>query len=149
MKENRHKDLGRYRLEKAFRNLSIARENYQIGFYDEAVTKSYYAILTAMRSVLSLKHLDSKRHEGVIRLFNEHFIKEKLFPKDFNKIVSKMKNLREDADYGDFVEITKETAIQEIENAEKFLKKTEEVFIDILRQTNHANKKSNSKIHKS
>ncbi len=132
MKENHHKDLARHRLEKAYYNLSVARANYEQGFYQDTITKSYYAILTAMRALLALIHRDSKRHDGVITLFHKHFVKENLFPKEFNKIITQMKKLREEADYGDYVEVTKGEATDEIQQAEKFLKKVEEVLIKLL-----------------
>ena len=132
MKENRHKDLARHRLQKALRNLSVARENLQLGFYEEAVAKSYYAILSAMRALLALRHLDSKRHEGVIILFHKHFVKEKMFPVRFNKIITRLKKLREDADYGDYVSISRETAEREMENSEEFVKAAESVLVRIL-----------------
>ena len=132
MKENRHKELARHRMEKALRNLSIARETFHLGFYEEAISKSYYAILTAMRALLALRHVDSKRHEGVITLFHKHYVKEELFPKKFNKIITKLKKLREDADYGDYVAISREVAEMEIQNSEEFLKNAESVIAQIL-----------------
>lgn len=132
MKTNRHKDLARHRMEKAARNLSMARENFVLGHYDESVVKSYYVVLTAMRALLALLHMDSHRHEGVIALFHQHLINEKLFPKDFNRKIPKLKKLREDADYGDFVTVSKEEAQDEIRNAEDFLRAAEEAFVKLL-----------------
>ena len=57
-----------------------------------------------MRALLALKHHDSHRQEGVITLFHKMLIQTGQFPKDFNRIIIKIKSLREDADYGDFVE---------------------------------------------
>ena len=128
MKENYHKDIARYRLRRATESLSAARENYYLGNYHIAVSQSYYCILTVMRALLALKHVDSHRQEGVITLFHKHYVRPKLFPKDFNKMIKNMKTLREEADYGDFVEITKATAEAEIAHAERFLKVAEEVF---------------------
>ena len=138
MKENHHKELARYRLEKANRNLMSARQAFHLGNYDDAVSRSYYCILTTMRALLALHHQDSQRHEGVITLFNKYFIQPKLFPRDINKIIHKMKSLREDADYGDFIEITGEIAEKEIRKAEVFMKNAEEIFSIFLTDTkNH------------
>ena len=123
-------------MEKAFRNLSIARETFHLGFYEEAVAKSYYAILTAMRALLALRHVDSKRHEGVITLFHKYYVKEELFPKKFNKVITKLKKLREDADYGDYIAITGNVAEFEIQNCEEFLKIAESVIARMLSAKN-------------
>lgn len=132
MNENPHKDLARHRMDKAFRNLSIARENFHLGFYDEAVTKCYYAVITTMRAFLALMHLDSQQHDGVIKLFHQHFIKEKMFPREFTKIITELKEIREDADYGDYVTIFEEDAQEEIEHAEQFLRTADAVLAKLL-----------------
>ena len=119
MTENHHKDVARHRIEKAEANLSAGRQ-------------SYYCILTAMRALLALKHHDSHRQEGVITLFHKHLIQTQQFPKDFNRVIIKIKSLREDADYGDFVEIAKEQAFEKMGKAENFLKKAEQVFVKLL-----------------
>jgi uncharacterized protein (UPF0332 family) len=132
MIENQHAALANFRMEKAAHNLRVARQNYQLGQFEEAVSKSYYSILTAMRALNALHHRDSHRHEGVITLFHELFVKPRVFPKDFNRTIRKLKGLREDADYGDFVEVSKEQAEGAIEEAEKFLKRADEVLVNML-----------------
>jgi uncharacterized protein (UPF0332 family) len=59
-------------------------------------------------------------------------VKRNLFPRGFGRIVSQLKKQREDADYGDFIEITKEQAEREIGNAEEFLKAAEKSLVDML-----------------
>ncbi len=132
MTDNYHKDIARHRLAKAHENLSAARVLFQQGLYRHAVSESYYTILTAMRSLLAVLHLDSHRHEGVITLFHQHLVRTKKFPRDFNKTIPKMKKLREDATYADKVIVTGEEAAEEIEQAEKFLKAADEVIGRLL-----------------
>ncbi len=132
MKENYRKDLARYRMQKASDNLSAARQNYQLGNFQIAISLSFYSVLTAMRALLALKHLDSHRQEGVITLFHKHFVHEERFPKHFNRLIKRLKSLREDVDYGDFVEVTQDEAAQEMKNAEEFLRKAEEIFVKML-----------------
>ena len=132
MKENQHAELARHRMEKAGHNLRVARQNFHLGQFEEAISKSYYCILTAMRALIALHHRDSHRHEGVIILFHKLFVQPKLFPKDFNRVIRRLKTLRENADYGDFVEISKQEATEGIQKAEEFLKRAEEVLVRIL-----------------
>jgi uncharacterized protein (UPF0332 family) len=42
--------------------------------------------------------------------------------------LAKAKDLREDADYGDFVEITREDALIQLDRARKFVKESENVL---------------------
>ena len=127
-------DLARHRFEKATRNLTMARDALALGHLEEAVGRSYYCIFTAMRSLLALKKLDSKSHKGVIALFGRHFIKENLFPRDFHNMISEAKDIREKAEYGDFVKVPKETAARHVSNAELFLNKVGDVLRTLLVQ---------------
>ena len=132
MKENYHKDVAKYRMDRALENLASARRNFHIGDYKLSVSQSYYSILNAMRALLALKHVESHRHSGVITLFHKHYISTNLFPKEFNKVIRNMKLIREEADYGDFVEITKKMAEDEIAKAERFFRAAEVVFTELL-----------------
>ena len=132
MKENRHLALARHRLQRAADSLTGARQNYVIGNFRIAVSQSYYRILTAMRALLALRHVDSHLQEGAITLFHKHYVQKRLFPKEVNKVIKDMKTLREEADYGDFVEVTKEMAEREIKHAEGFFKAAEIAFARLL-----------------
>lgn len=98
MSDKQRVNLAQYRIEKAERQLTIAKKAFEDEFFDESVSKSYYSILTAMRAMLSVKGFDSQRHEGVITLFHKHFVKEGSFPNTFNVIITQLKKRREDAD---------------------------------------------------
>lgn len=132
MKNGPNTALARYRYEKALQILGSARDTFVLGHYDTTVGRSYYAIFTAMRALLATKRIDSKKHSVVIALFNQHFIKEKLLPAGFYKIINEAKNIREQADYGDFVNVSRQTAKTHLDNAENFLKEVEKVLRKIL-----------------
>ena len=53
----------------------------------------------AQRALLLLKELEPRSHEGVLRLFGLHFVKNGPFEAADSHIVSKMMKLREEADY--------------------------------------------------
>lgn len=70
MYEKHQIDLAIYRLDKAKQRLSSAQVLLVAGSFADSIGRSYYAIFTAARSLLALKGLDSKRHSGVVALFN-------------------------------------------------------------------------------
>ena len=70
---------------------------------------------------MALKEVDSKRHSGVIALFNEHFIKPNLLPKEIYRIITSAKDNRERADYEDYVEFSKEEAEEQLKKAKEFV----------------------------
>jgi uncharacterized protein (UPF0332 family) len=117
--------LAAYRKQKAKDILGEARDSLQHKHYGLSVTRSYYAMFTAAKALLALKEMDASKHSGVIALFNQHIVRTDLFPKEIGKFLTKAKDLREEADYGDFVEITENDARTQLERAQIFVKEAE------------------------
>jgi len=107
-----------------------------MGRYENSVGRAYYSIFSAMRALLALKEVDSKSHAGVFALFNQHFVKHKLFPRGFSKMIREAKQVREKADYGDFEHVSKDIAARHIENAEIFLQRVDTVMRQMIVKAN-------------
>lgn len=118
-------NLANYRMEKAKENLQESEDAFKQDHFGMSVNRSYYAMFTSARAILALRELDSSKHSGVIALFSQHIIKPGLFPRELGRFLRKAKRIREDADYGDFVEITREDAEAQLEHAKKFVEKAE------------------------
>ena len=131
-------NLAIYRMQKAKEILIEARDNLNQKHYGLSVNRSYYAMFAAARAILALKEVDSSKHSGVIALFNQHIVKAQLFPKETSKFLSKAKDIREDADYGDFVEITEEDAQTQIKRAIRFVEDAEKTIQDMIRRAENA-----------
>ena len=113
-------NLAGYRMEKAKEILDDAEYVFQKSRFMVSVNRSYYAMFTAARALLALEEKDSSKHSGVISLFNQWIVKPGKFSKNISRFLVKAKALREDADYGDFVKITKEDGRIQLERAKKF-----------------------------
>jgi len=131
-------NLAMYRMQKAKEILIEAKDNLNQKHYGLSVNRSYYAMFAAARAILALKEIDSSKHSGVIALFNQHIVKAELFPKETSKFLPKAKDIREDADYGDFVEITEEDAQTHIRRAIRFVKDAEKTIQDMIRGPENA-----------
>ncbi len=118
-------DLANHRIQKAKEVIIEAEDNFNQKHYGLSINRSYYAMFTDTKALLALKEMDSKKHSGIIALFNQYIVKEGLFSKDISKYLSKAKDIQEDTDYGDFIEITKEDAEIHIERAKEFVKEIE------------------------
>jgi uncharacterized protein (UPF0332 family) len=53
----------------------------------DSISRTYYAIFTAARAIMALKELDSKKHSGVIALFNQHLVKSGILSVSASKII--------------------------------------------------------------
>jgi len=126
------KALADYRIERAKEILVEAKDTLKQNHYKLSVNRSYYAMFTAAKALLALKEKDSSKHSGVISLFNKYIIKDSLFPKKLSKYLPKAKDLREDADYVDFINITKDDAKLQLERAAEFIKEAEKTISKML-----------------
>lgn len=114
-------DLAKYRLEVSQEKLDSARVLLKSKKYKDSVSRSYYAMFAAARSLLATKGLDSTKHSGVISLLNQHFVKQNILDKTFGRILAEAKDAREGSDYGDFVIVSPEEAELQLKNAEFFV----------------------------
>jgi len=126
------KALADYRIERAKEIFVEAKDTLKQKHYKLSVNRSYYAMFTAAKALLALKEKDSAKHSGVISLFSRYIIKNNLFPKKLSKYLPKAKDLREDADYVDFINITKENANLQLERAAEFIKEAEKTLLKML-----------------
>ncbi|MDA8210428.1 MAG: HEPN domain-containing protein [Clostridia bacterium] len=120
------KDLALHRLQSAKDRLRVAEELLERGHYLDAASKAYYAIFQAARAVLATLKLDSRKHSGVISMFNLHFVKSGILPKEFRKIIVSAQDLRLASDYDDFYIISKDEALTTVDDATRFIQGIEE-----------------------
>lgn len=116
MKEKNKKENILEELQRAMRAMGAANLLFNNGFLNDALSRLYYFLLYNIRALLLTKGFEPKSHEGALRLFALHFVKERLFVAKDSHIFSKLMKYREEADYNpsyvftreDFVEFKKE-----------------------------------------
>jgi uncharacterized protein (UPF0332 family) len=126
--DERTTDLVRYRMQNSKEKLGAAKILLENDKLKDSISRSYYAMFTAARALLATKHLDSSKHTGVVSLFNQHFVKEGIVANDFGRMLMKGKDLRQDGDYKDFIEISMEEAQEQYSNAEQFIGQIEDTL---------------------
>jgi uncharacterized protein (UPF0332 family) len=108
-------------LKNALEKLETARILYENARYDDAVSRAYYGAFHAMTAALLSKDLSYSSHGQVIGAFNREFIKTGIFPKQYTSIIQALFDDRQIGDYGIFVKISKNTAREHINKAEKMI----------------------------
>ena len=122
------KELITRRLSRAYKNLEVARSLLADEFYEDSVSKSYYAIFFAAKALLLTKNLDPKRHSGVISFFSQYFVKTGELEKELANILKFAQKERISADYDEFYSASVEEAQLQLENAEKFLQRVKGIL---------------------
>ena len=108
MIEKNKRDNIREEIERASQTMSAATLLSDNNLINDAVSRLYYFLLYNIRALLLTKGLEPKSHEGALRLFALHFIKEKIFePKD-SHVFSRLMKYREEADYNPSYVFTKD-----------------------------------------
>ena len=126
--------LSKYRLEKAEKNLFAARLLLDNKLLSESINRSYYCIFHAARGLIAYDKFDSKKHSTIIAYFNKNYIKTEKIEKEYSKILSKAFKIRTDSDYKDFYLVTKEETKEQVENAEKFVKRIKQYIEEFYGQ---------------
>jgi uncharacterized protein (UPF0332 family) len=107
-------------IDKAERSLKTAKEIFQTGEYDFAVSRAYYTIFYMAEAALMTKDLSYSKHSGVIAAFGKHLIKTGVFDKKLHTILKNAFKRRNIGDYEFNIAITKEEAERVINDAEEF-----------------------------
>ena len=129
-------NLSKVRLAVAKERLDIAQVILDVGDYKTVANRSYYAVFSAMRSVLALQGFDSKKHAGIIAEFRRQYIKPGIFPQEMSKTLDQLVQVRQGSDYDDFYVISKEEVAQQLQNAKQFVDAVEQYLSSQYRQPN-------------
>jgi uncharacterized protein (UPF0332 family) len=120
MTENLSK-LIEYRFQQARQTLVVADELLGNGHYRDAVNRGYYAMFYCGLGLLAAKNLGSSKHSGVLSLFSRHFVKTGQISVEAGRHLREAFELRQNCDYREFVEISKDQAEEVIHNAGAFI----------------------------
>ena len=125
--------LSRYRLGQATEKLESARILLEHGQYRDSVSRSYYAMLMSARALLAIRDANPKTHSGVVTAVSESFVKPGQLASQSGRRLAQAMELREDSDYGDFVEVTKADAAKQLRDAEAFVEEAGRLARKLLR----------------
>ncbi len=118
----RRLELMNYRLTMADEKLNSARILLEYSSYKDSISRSYYAMFTAVRAILALDGVDFKKHAGVISYFQREYVKSKIFDKEYSKYLSQAFQIRNNTDYADFFIISQDEAKEQYYKAVEFCK---------------------------
>ena len=116
----------RYRMDMAKDKLRSAKILLDSESYKDSISRSYYAMFTAVRAILAVDEVDFKKHAGVISYFQREYIKNGKFDKRYSKYLSNAFKIRNDTDYADFYIVKRQDAEEQYERAVELLKVIEE-----------------------
>jgi len=99
-------DLSKYRLERAIGSIEEARLLAQAGYWNTATSRLYYACFYAASAYLVIKGIKASTHSGIKTAFNKELISTSLLPAALGLLYNKLFNLRQNADYRDYNDLS-------------------------------------------
>lgn len=95
-------DIVKGQIEKSEDKLKAARSLLNDGFFDDAISRAYYAIFHAASAVLLSEGMTVESHSALKTVFGLRFIRSGRIDRRFGRILSRLKDERENGDYDIF-----------------------------------------------
>jgi len=90
------------------------------------INRAYYAMFYAVLALLVKIGMGTSKHSGAIALFDQHFVKKGIFPKDMSYALHKGFDIRQMSDYRELVKISNEDVREIFQKAKDFVRKVRE-----------------------
>ena len=108
-------------MKKAESKLRAAKLLLSEGELEDAVSRAYYAVYNAARSVLLLLGEEASTHGGVAFKLWTRLVEPGLLDREYARILSKLREAREEGDYTPIFTITESEARELVRDAERFV----------------------------
>jgi len=107
----------------AYEELDAADSLLEGGFARVSLTRAYFAVFHAARSLLYAAGFEPRTHAGVHQLFNLHFVKSARFAPGTSRLMARLQKYREEADYSQALVVDVTGAREELEAARAFVER--------------------------
>ena len=97
--------------------LRAAEELTRAGFFNDSLSRAYYAAFHAVSMLLFLKGLSFSKHGQVLGAFNKEFVATGILPSALGKAIGNLFDERQSADYDVFQEASNDDASSGIADA--------------------------------
>lgn len=108
-------------LERAQTALQQSTDNLNLGHYDVATSRAYYAMFYAAKALLTSQDISTSKHSAVHSAFAQFFVKPGLIEAEYSRMLGNAFRMRLDSDYEIIPTSTKTSAEQTLDDAKKFV----------------------------
>jgi len=93
-----------------------------------ASNRLYYAAYYAVSALLIYNNINTKTHDGIIRMFNQHFVYTGMIDKELARQYNLLYTMRLTGDYGDCFDLQENDVLPLVEPARIFIAKIWEML---------------------
>ena len=101
--------------------LAAASSLLESRFYDDAISRAYYAMFHAASAVLQTDGISVESHSALKSMFGLHLVETGRIGRQYGKWLSRLKDDRENGDYDIFTDFGEEDAREAVRVARCFL----------------------------
>lgn len=117
--------------ERAKRALQAAKNLHEDGLYEDAVSRSYYAVMHAAKAALLVHDAIAESHAAVRRLFGAVFVRPGLIEEKWADVLAREHRRRIAADYGVGVSWEPADVSRLIEDAQAFIQRIRDYLMSV------------------
>ena len=108
--------------------LGHAKKIFEIGLYDDAISRAYYAMYFAAKAVLLSEGLDLHKHSAAIAKFRELFVITGRVEDKYLHYLGQAQSARESSNYSPHIAANRQDAKEILAKADTFLVKMNELL---------------------
>ncbi|MCM1074099.1 MAG: HEPN domain-containing protein [Ruminococcus sp.] len=118
-----------YRVQKSKEVFKEATDVANLGHWNLAVNRLYYAVFHICSAVLLSKGFTARTHSGVIQIMMKEYVKTTILSKEEGVLISTLFNMRHSGDYDDMFDWDEFQVSPLIEPVNKLLSKIEQLIL--------------------
>ncbi len=130
MTPEERKEYIKYRIETAYKSYEAAIVLLKNKFMSAALNRLYYSVFYIVNALLVKNGIITKTHNGIKQQFSLNFVKKGIIDEKYGIILSKLSNLRQKADYGNYFEADKELVVSFLEPVKDMINEIEKLLTD-------------------
>lgn len=108
--------------------MQLARKLVDDRYFNDAISKAYYAMFYASKAILLSLGEDPHKHKGVVSLYGKKVARVGLSDPKYGRVLASMERLRIDADYNEQYFATEAEARNAVLDAEDFVNQAQETL---------------------
>ena len=116
----------RQHIERSEQFIEVAEELSKLKYWDDVISRTYYAMFHAATSVLLNINIQRSSHHALIAAFGEHIAKTNLLDNKFHRYLLDAFSARSESDYLPVSKASKKEALSMIKKAKEFLSAAKE-----------------------
>lgn len=121
-------ELAKYRIARSKASLEEAKFLSQRNYWNTVANRLYYSCFYIASAYLVIREMEASTHNGIKIGFNKWLIRQGELDKRYGELYNNLFNLRQDADYRDYKDVSGEKIEPFIKEVEELVSKVEKLI---------------------